>query len=77
MEEKSPEEREFQNLLAKRGHLVTLLIATVTGTVGLLYVPFSAKTCVIIAVGFFFIVNIIKNLVNADLRISEIIKREK
>ena len=57
-------EKIFQNLLAKRSQLTTLLIATAAGTVGLLYMPYSIKTMALILIGLFFTANIVRSLVN-------------
>lgn len=71
------EDREFQNLLAKRGHLVTLLIATVAGTVGLIYMPPILVGKFLIAAGVIFSVNIVKVLLNTEYRIEKSIERHK
>ncbi len=70
-------EKEFQNLLAKRNQLTTLLIATAAGTMGFLYMPYSIKTTAFILIGLFFTANIIHSLVNTDLKIDKICKGGK
>ena len=70
-------EKEFQNLLAKRNQLTTLLIATAAGTKGFLYMPNSIKTTAFILIGLFFTANIIRSLVNTDLKIDKICKGGK
>ena len=64
-------EKEFQNLLAKRNQLTTLLIATAAG------MPYSIKTTAFILIGLFFTANIIRSLVNTDLKIDKICKGGK
>ena len=71
------EDKEFQNLLAKRGHLVTLLIATVAGTVGLIYVPVSVVSMALVAIGVLFAANIVKVLFNIESKIDQIVERAK
>lgn len=71
------EDKEFQNLLAVRGQIVTLLIATTAGTVGLFYTHYSFKTIMFTLIGVIFLVNLIRNLVDTNFKINQIIRKEK
>lgn len=53
MEERNTEDKEFQNLLAIRSQLTTLLIATTAGTIGLAYIPLTVLSCMLIPAGTF------------------------
>lgn len=78
MEEISTEnidtEKEFQNLLAKRSQLVTMLIATVAGTVGLAYIPLTGLSFFLIPSGIFFITRLIISLNNTEKKINKIVE---
>lgn len=66
-------EKEFQNLLAIRGQLVTLLIATAAGTVGLAYIPLTGLSFFLIPAGIFFTTRLIISLNRTDKRLNNII----
>ncbi len=75
MEERNTEDKEFQNLLAIRSQLTTLLIATTAGTIGLAYIPLTVLSCMLIPAGTFFIIRIIVSLSNNENKINNLLRR--
>lgn len=70
------EDREFQNLLAIRSHLVTLLMATTAGTIGLAFMSATILSCILILSGIFFIIRIVVSLSNTEQKINISIRRK-
>lgn len=68
------EDREFQNLLAIRSHLVTLLLATTAGTVGLAFMSATILSYILIVSGVFFIIRIVISLSNTEQKINALIR---
>lgn len=70
--------KEFQNLLAIRGQLVTLLVATTGGTVWLINLDtHSGKHIALIAIGIIFVANLIKSIQITNFKIKNLITKRK
>lgn len=74
MEEKSSEEREFQNLLAIRGQLAAFLIATSGGVVWLMQQALTKPNALFITIGLFFISRIVVSIHTTNEKLDKITK---